>query len=175
MALINVKLLVLTLSLLITVVLSVKQPRFKIDARIVGGQGPFKWYFPFFVTFFESRASFCGGAIISDFHILSAAHCFFSSGNVPLDPKNIIAVFGDTQLNAYATVANIESISIHEEYEPGILFNDIALLKTVNRIQFSQFVQPIPIAMSNFATNKCKATLFGIGFIGHVSVTFRFC
>lgn len=173
MASIDVKLSLLVLSLLIIVVLSVGQPRFKIDSRIVGGHDAIKGHFPYYVLLYMNSTTsngFCGGAIISDKHILTAAHCFNSSENMHLNPKNIIAIFGITQLDTDVTIAEIESVSIHNKFKPEKFINDIALLKTIRTIEFSELIKPIPMAQCNIvATKRHAGTLCGFGWIDMVS------
>lgn len=171
MASTNVRFALLVLSFFITTVLSVKQPRFKIDSRIVGGRDSIKGHFPYYVSLVDSsQTHFCGGSIISKYHILTAAHCHNSTENLHMDPTEILAVLGVTQMTTNVTVKQIESISIHKRFDPNIFINDIALLKTVGEIEFSQFIQPIRIVSSNFvATNRCEATMCGLGFIHFVS------
>lgn len=173
----NVKSTLFAFGLLITVVFTIERPQFKLKGRIIGGQDSIKGQFPYYVSLFDSSNSnrFCGGSIISEFHILSAAHCFHYPGQRRPDLKNIIASFGVIQRNEDTAVTKIESISIHEKFVPNFYLNDVALLKTIDKIEFSQFVHPIRMAESNFAAeNSCEAIVCGLGLIQTITVSVFF-
>lgn len=168
----HVKLSLLLLSLFITTVFTLKQSRFKIESRIVGGQNSTKGQFPYYALLFEYATSdtICGGTIISEFHILSAAHCF--SEGFRQKAENIAAAFGFSQSDDNITIGLIERISIHENFGPENYINDIALLKTIHEIVFSKLIQPIPIDQSNIvATKGVEGTICGFGLMRWVSIT----
>lgn len=94
-----------------------------------------------------SRATervFCGGAIISYYFILSAAHCFPPS----MKESQIYARVGDQDQTVngdtmFEAAYSISSIIRHEGYNPQKNENDIAILKTVTDILFNRGVGPI--------------------------------
>lgn len=169
MALFNVKLSILALCLFITAVLSAK---FEIRNRIINGHDSENGFFPYYVLLRGSEESFiCGGVIISKWHVLTAAHNLLGLENAP---EKIVASFGVTQLNDDTPNFPIEKMSIHPKFNSAIFHNDVALLKMVNEIQFSHFIQPIPVIETNLEdAGGLKATICGLGLIRYVSIQFE--
>lgn len=170
MASFNIKLPLLVFGLFIATVHSVDKSQFKLTSRIVNGLDAKRNQFPYFASLVESKnfQHYCGGAIISRYHIITAAHC---TSRIQSKPNSILAVLGITNpAKDNAIVAKIRKIIQHPSFIKNLLFNDIAILKTVNEIQFSKFVQPVALAQSNIkATGGQLSTLCGFGVLNHVS------
>jgi secreted trypsin-like serine protease len=124
-------------------------PTVKSDiARIVGGKTaePYSW--PWQVALYQYRwfAGFilqCGGSIISDQWIMTAAHC------VSMDPyaskyKIKLGVHNTrNDLEHGMIVSTVEAVYIHPNYDAGSVTYDVALLKLSKPIQFTDHIQPI--------------------------------
>ncbi|CAB3238945.1 unnamed protein product [Arctia plantaginis] len=85
----------------------------------------------------------CGAVIISDKGVLTAAHCA-PSRSTSLSSLGVRV--GTSNRNSGGETYEISSIVAHEKYSPETLENDIALIKTVTSIVFSQSVSPIAVA-----------------------------
>ena len=69
----------------------------------------------------------CGGGLISDSHILTAAHCAGGDGGSPDQVR-----LGDYDLQYFETgeqTLDISWIKLHENYNKEINGNDIAIIK----------------------------------------------
>ncbi|XP_048829560.1 ovochymase-2 [Brienomyrus brachyistius] len=99
------------------------------------------WY----VSVRSKGIHFCGGAILTDRWVLSAAHCFSTHSKDSL--KNIDLVVGEhdqTVLDADEQVISVEAIKVHEKFHHSSPMSyDIALLLLVKEIHFGPLVQPI--------------------------------
>ncbi|EDV94563.1 serine protease snake [Drosophila grimshawi] len=85
----------------------------------------------------------CGGSLISENFILTAAHCTDVEGEVP----KWVRVGGLNLMIDEITVEpqnfGIESIFEHPDYKNDLYYNDIALLKLDGNVILTEFVRPI--------------------------------
>ncbi len=88
----------------------------------------------------------CGGAIISECMILTAAHCLFRQ-NI----EELLVVVGDTQrfVKEFSEKTHtIEQVFIHQEYDPISFNRDIALIKLTCNVTCSPYVRKICLPTS---------------------------
>jgi len=127
------------------------------ERRIVNGQAAKRGQFPWQISlsYTKSRNQFCGGTIISQRLILTAAHCLFydrvlpNRGKTyfPLSEEQFYVTVGDHHLDDdYGTEGDhyVKAIHKHPLYDSDNFQNgyDIALLELEEPIEFSTFVQP---------------------------------
>ncbi|MEE6474795.1 hypothetical protein FKM82_010502 [Ascaphus truei] len=92
--------------------------------------------FPWQVSLKLGPNHFCSGTIVSDFWVMSSAQCL-SSKNTTL-----IMEVGVINLSISGRVYSISKVVPHTEYNTETSDNNIALLKTTDRITFNDLVQP---------------------------------
>uniref|UniRef100_A0A3B3QRC3 Ovochymase 2 n=1 Tax=Paramormyrops kingsleyae TaxID=1676925 RepID=A0A3B3QRC3_9TELE len=134
--------------------------------RIVGGKEAKYGSYPWMVSVRSKGIHFCGGAILTDRWVLSAAHCFSTHSKESL--KNIDLVVGEhdqTVLDADEQVLNVEAIKVHEKFHHSSPMSyDIALLLLVREIHFGPRVQPICLPLPSEiipAQTNCIVTGWG--------------
>ncbi|VVD00073.1 unnamed protein product [Leptidea sinapis] len=141
--------------------------------RIVGGQdaGPNEFPMMAGLVEYEGQASLiCGGVIISNRYVLTAAHCLLGRNY-----NNLAVIVGEhdtsTGDDSPATKGyRLSSITTHPMFNNNTYDYDIAILKTAQPIQFSQYVSPacLPFKFSNYDFTNQKVIILGWGtlFIG---------
>nr|QHB21569.1 venom S1 protease 24 [Platymeris rhadamanthus] len=138
----------------------------KDQARIVGGRETEINEFPF-IAGIRTQFSpfvFCGGTIISAYHVLTAAHCI-----EPRRHEDFAVVLGDHNVydsvdTKHSIVYNIKKVIEHELYDKqGLTEYDIALLTSEKEIKFSIFIEPacFPNSKINLVGQRVKVIGWG--------------
>lgn len=100
------------------------RPETILNSRIVGGTDAPPAQYPYQASLrTPANSHFCGGSIISNRWILTAAHCVYGQ-----TPNSMMAVVGTNYLNSGGTAYGIAFIQSHEGYDPQNNQNDIAVL-----------------------------------------------
>lgn len=110
------------------------------DGKIVGGQIIDIASIPYFVSVEYKGGHLCGGSIINESWILSAAHCF--NGDAP----NYTVRSGTSRKARNGKVHVVEQIYAHPNYSTSYLDNDFLLLKLAEPIELDEKRQVIELA-----------------------------
>jgi len=136
----------------------------KTDGRIVGGIEARAHSWPWQVALVRPGSNhfdgqFCGGSIISNNYILTAAHCVggaASSINVLVGAHNLAS-----SSESSARVHTVSRIIVHPSYAGGD--NDFALLQLTNAITFNDQVSPVCLPGASDGPAGAKAFVTGWG------------
>lgn len=163
----KIKLSLVALCFFINAVFSTK---FKIRNRIINGRDSENGNFPYYVFLSEHPTTnfISGGVIISEWHVLTAAHCVWKYMDAG---ENVVVSYGVTSLLDETIGYHVEKFTIHPNFDDSNIFrDDIAILTMNDQIEFSHFVQPIPIIKSKLADDGgLKARVCGFGNFNPVS------
>lgn len=132
--------------------------------RIVGGVSASEGAWPWQVDIqTDDKGHVCGGTIISESWILSAAHCFPN----PNDISSYMVYAGRQQLNGWnpdETSHRIRRVVVPLGYTDPQLGQDIALVELATAVTWSDRIQPIclPYADVEFSSDmRCMITGWG--------------
>merc|ERR1712158_222821 len=110
-----------------------------IEDRIVGGHEAAHHEWPWQVALFIDDAWFCGGSLISDEWVMTAAHCADGAGYFDV-------MAGAHNVRASSEPHRIEITSFegqtHPEWDSNSLYADIALVHLPEKVAFSEYIRP---------------------------------
>ncbi|KAK7067876.1 Transmembrane protease serine 6 [Halocaridina rubra] len=132
-------------------------------ARIVGGNDATINEWPWQAALmYAGSQQFCGGSLINDRYVLTAAHCIeglqASDMNVRLG-EHRLSTTGETT----HVTRSVSQIIGHAQYSPGDELNDIALLKLSSPVTVDQTVLPVCMPPPNPTYANQEATVTGWG------------
>jgi len=140
--------------------------------RIVGGVQTEVNEYPWQVGLVPSNGKqpFCGGSIISNQHILTAAHCTFDQSGQRLAPSQVRVLLGEHDTtDSVADIRTISAITRHPNYDASTVNNDLSIFTLTSPITFSSIMAPVclPAGTSEtFAGELATVTGWGYTFPG---------
>nr|XP_057908092.1 uncharacterized protein LOC131104668 [Doryrhamphus excisus] len=95
----------------------------------------------------DDGKGFCGGTILNQYIILTAAHCITKHSYVAVR----LGESNTEDIDGNEVTHNVEAIFKHNNYRPDTFHNDIALLKLATPIKFTRYMLPACLPESDFA------------------------
>ncbi|CAG9864555.1 unnamed protein product [Phyllotreta striolata] len=124
---------------------------FVMSLRIIGGERAKRAEFPWMVSIMRRGNHFCGGSIISERFVLTAAHCFCSGLDDDdfYSPRSVKLRIGHHKLAEEMRegfTAHVKSIVIHSGYKCNVAKDDIALVVLEKDLAWSATVAPVCVS-----------------------------
>nr|ATU82473.1 venom S1 protease 7 [Lethocerus distinctifemur] len=140
--------------------------------RIVGGKEAKVNQYPYMagIGYVDPRNKqmlvgvFCGGTIVTEFHVLTAAHCTYEEETY----DGLAVTIGDHDISRlyeskFTTMHEVANIVEHPLWSPKTLVNDVALIVLKTRIAFNAAVGPVclPNRLPDIVGQKVKVIGWG--------------
>ncbi|XP_073960130.1 collagenase-like [Choristoneura fumiferana] len=134
--------------------------------RIVGGAQATQFAYPYqagvVVTLTSGWTSVCGGSLISNTRVLSAAHCWWDGR---AQARTFQVVLGSLTLFSGGTRIDTSDVVVHGSWEPPNVMFDIAMVK-ITKVNYDNSIQAIPLPATadvnrDFAGLTAVASGFG--------------
>ncbi|CAH1184636.1 unnamed protein product [Phyllotreta striolata] len=108
-------------------------------------RGQYPWHAALYRKEGNSRKYICGGTLINDQYVLTAAHCT-TAGVIAVNPNDLVVVLGkhalwvdeDGEQTFYPT-----NVYVHENFTRTTYHHDISLIKLNQPTKYTEYVRPI--------------------------------
>ncbi|XP_047540732.1 trypsin CFT-1-like [Vanessa atalanta] len=110
------------------------------STRIIGGNPTTVEKYPFVVQILYSSQLSCGGSLITQWHVLSAAHCFVAQNGQQVSPVYYSVRVGSSYTNRGGLLRKVSLIVVHQSYNTPLRDNDVAVMTLSSSVPLSASV-----------------------------------
>ncbi|XP_053111553.1 uncharacterized protein LOC128327184 [Hemicordylus capensis] len=146
------------------------------NVRIVGGvdalPGAWPWLVSIQIPTPKGPRHSCGGSLLSNSWVLTAAHCFKTNRRSLAHWRIVVGATDLSQLPSSVQTPKVHGVIIHPDYNPRTEANDIALIQLDQPVLFTNYVQPacLPHATRDSRSSFSNCYISGWGTTAQNSV-----
>ncbi|XP_053679338.1 transmembrane protease serine 9-like [Anopheles nili] len=110
--------------------------------------GEFPWHVAIYHIEFRIPVYCCGGSLITNRHVLTAAHCVVNANNgYTLARENFMLQLGYHELGLVVTgcsqEATVRQVYVHPQFQSGTYRHDLAIMELERPVRFNDRVLPV--------------------------------
>ncbi|NXN79529.1 ENTK Enteropeptidase, partial [Bombycilla garrulus] len=118
--------------------------------RIVGGSDARREAWPWIVSLHFNLRPVCGASLVTNEWLVTAAHCVYGRQLKPSRWRAVLGLYDQSDLaQPPAVLQNIDRIIINPHYMKQTKDSDIALMHLQNKVQYTDYIQPICLPAKN--------------------------
>lgn len=138
---------------------------YEIKPSIVGGTEAYEGMNPWQARIELNGNTICGGTLINDLWVVTAAHCLTDNAN------RYTVILGDLDtddISRHEQEFDVAEKIVHAKYDDDTNENDIALLRLSTPVTFNYFIDPLPLASEDFYwASNLEVVATGWGDVSH--------
>ena len=139
-----------------------------ILARVSGGrnvsEGEYPWMVRLSLSYIDRSSKTCGGFIIDENWVVTAAHCLQRVVSVEVSAGRISYEWGSTDRYEQAMLVPITNIVRHPGFNQFTMQDDIGMVNLPRPLQFNSHVYPICILDENSCEEEPNAETVSVDF-----------
>ncbi|XP_058837488.1 chymotrypsinogen A-like [Topomyia yanbarensis] len=125
--------------------------------------GEFPWHAALFMAAGFKKSYICGGSLVNELSIVTAAHCVTDSATgLVVSPATLYVQLGKFKLNLLSDTVQehaVQQVVVHNDFQLATSKYDIAILKLATQAKYTDYVQPIcvfpqPVVNYNDGSNR---------------------
>ncbi|XP_024913430.1 chymotrypsin-like protease CTRL-1 [Cynoglossus semilaevis] len=137
-----------------------------LNTKIVGGENATDGSWPWQVSlhYLPNNMHVCGGTLIHQQWVLTAAHCLTEPGTSASDWALHFGKLTQSATSIHEVTRPVSQVIIHPDYNNNTFDMDIGLLKLSSPVTFTDYIRPICLASNSsqfLSSTMCWATGWG--------------
>jgi len=125
-------------------------PAIKPDTstNIIGGKDAIPYSWPWQVSLFMHGGFMCGGTLITNQWVITAAHCVAFDKN-PEAYTVKLGVFNNSRIDEDGEIiSDVTEVNSHPDFDISKIINDVALIKLTDPVKFTDHISPVCLPTS---------------------------